>query len=133
MTETAFDRILQAYEQIAIKAKYRPAAPGDGMGGIFLDADELSDAGILRKEAIRYVHHFQEEEDTRDFWIGCSCFNTVKAFVYVIEAARCLCAGHDFQELAVTLLRMATEELKRKREGSSNVREKPDQHHRKSR
>lgn len=112
--ETPFMRILQAYEQIATKAKYRPAAPGDGMGGIFLDEDEISDAGILRKEAIRYAHHFQKEEDTLDFWIGCSCFNTVKAFVYVIEAARCLCAGHDFRKLAVTLLRMAASELKRK-------------------
>lgn len=114
MTHTHLKRIVQAYEQMATKAKYRPAAPGDGLGGIFLDAGELADIGILRKEAIKYAHHFQEEEDDRDFWIGCSCFNTVQAFVYTIEAARCLCAGHDFRRLAAILLRMAAAELKRK-------------------
>jgi hypothetical protein len=109
--ETSRTRIVEAYEQMATEAKYRPKAPGDGFGGIFLDAGELAEEKRLRNEAISYAQHFIKEENGLDFWIGISCFKTVKAFVYAIEAARCLCAGSDFEKLASKLLKMAIREL----------------------
>lgn len=109
--ETPGERIVQAYERMAAEAHYRPKAPGDGFGGIFLDADELADKGRLRDEAVKYAKHFLKEEDGFDFWIGISCFKTVRASVYTIEAARCLCAGSDSEELARKLLKMAIKEL----------------------
>lgn len=109
------NRIADAYRQMAADAKYRPAAPGDGFGGIFLDSDQVADQHILQREALKYAEHFQKEEDACDFSIGCSCFDTVRAFVYTIEAARCLCAGTDFENVAGKLLRMALAELEGKR------------------
>ncbi len=110
--DTPTARIMQAYERMATEAKYRPAAPGDGLGGIYLDPDQLADDGILHAEARKYADHFHKEEDKREFWIGCSCFSTVRAFVYTIEAARCLCAGCDFEDVARKLLWMAADEIK---------------------
>ena len=45
-------RFAQAYLKMAIEAHYRPAAPGDGMGGIYLSEDELEDRDLLLKEAV---------------------------------------------------------------------------------
>jgi hypothetical protein len=98
---------------MATRAHYRPAAQGDGMGGIYLDKDQLGDVELLRDEAERYARYFRKEEDDRQFWIGVSCFSTVRAFVFTIEAARCLCAGQGFEKLAAKLLRMAQAELRR--------------------
>lgn len=109
------NRIADAYRQMAADAKYRPAAPGDGWGGISLDRDQLADANILADESLRYAEKLLREEDGHQFWIGCSCFDTVRAFVYTIEAARCLCAGTDFENVAGKLLRMALAELEGKR------------------
>ena len=42
MSDFRFQRFRQAYMAMAKRAKYRPAAPGDGCGGIYLSKDELS-------------------------------------------------------------------------------------------
>ena len=112
MKTSSTDSIAGAYCSMAEQAKYRPAAPGDGFGNVHLDQAQIEDSGILLREADKYAKQFRREEDRRDFFIGCSCFDTVRSFVFCIEACRCLCAGGDFEETAQKLLEMAISELK---------------------
>ncbi len=112
MTER--DRIAEAYIAMARQAKYRPAAPGDGVGNVDLSADELRDDGLLGKEAERYADSFIAEENTRQFFIGCTKLSTSRATVYAIEAARCMCGAAN-KDLILKLLRMASEEIAQKR------------------
>jgi hypothetical protein len=107
----ALVHFIQAYERMALKAKYRPAAPGDGLGGIYLSAEQLADRDLLRKEAINYAKRFRAEEDKGEFSIGCSDYETSRAFVYAIEAARLLCAGFFGQQTAKKLCKMAAREI----------------------
>lgn len=103
-------RFIEAYLMMAIRAKYRPAAPGDGLGDIYLTDDELADPGRLLDEALKYAVRFDKEEDGLSFCIGCSEFSTNRAFVLSIEAARLLCSGFA-GPLALRLLRMAIKEV----------------------
>jgi uncharacterized protein YozE (UPF0346 family) len=106
-----FKRIAQAYVAMARQAKYRPAAPGDGFGGISLTTAELADPVLLNAEAQRYAERFIEEEDSHsnNFRIGISNYTTNRALVYAIEAARLLCGGAD--AIAAKLLHMAAVEV----------------------
>jgi hypothetical protein len=107
--EAEHKRIVEAYLKMAEEAKYRPAAPGDGMGNVYLTAEEIADPDILQKEAVKYADEFLREEDLH-FTIGVSDFSTNRALVYTVEAARALCGvNHD---LASTLLKMAAEETR---------------------
>lgn len=110
--DTQRTRIMEACRRMAAEARYRPQAPGDGFGGIFLGSDELADEGVLAEESLEYARRFVREEDRCEFWIGVPCFRTVRAFVYAIEAARCLCAGTDFEGAARSLLKMAIAEMR---------------------
>jgi hypothetical protein len=112
----AADRICQAYVRMTRKALYRPAAPGDGLGSVHLSADELKDPHVLDVEARKYAAQFIKEEDGLQFFIGCSNYRTNRALVYTIEAARFLCCGMA-DDLALRLLRMATEEVKYQTQG----------------
>jgi hypothetical protein len=103
----AYYRFCEAYLAMAERAKYRPAAPSDGCGHITISAAALAEPGRLEREAGQYAAGFLEEEDNRDFRIGCSDYRTNRALVYVIEAARNLCCGHAGNLTAVALLRMA--------------------------
>ena len=112
--KTAFDRpafecFRSAYLEMAQRVRYRPMAPGDGVGGIYLSREELKERARLEDEATRYATQFLEEEDTRSFSIGVSNFETNRAFVWTIEAARSLAAGDE--GLARKLLGMAQKEL----------------------
>jgi hypothetical protein len=98
------ERIVEAYLAMA-KAGYRPIVRDD------LNAEELKSKRILNDEAKRYTARFLQEEDSFDFHIGCSSFETNRALVFTIEAARLLCSGAD--TLAVKLLGMATDEVKK--------------------
>jgi hypothetical protein len=100
-----------AYLDMAQRARYRPCAPGDGCGGIYLSAEELRDRMRLRIEALTYAIQFLREEDGDSFVIGCSNYATSAAFVFAIEAARLLASGDDGNETAPRLLRMAIEEI----------------------
>jgi hypothetical protein len=53
--------------------------------------------------------------DTDKFLIGCSDFETNRAFVWTIEAARNLASGTDGDQTAITLLEMAIKEIRRAR------------------
>jgi hypothetical protein len=106
-------RFAEAYLAMAERARYRPAAPGDGIGGVFLSEDEAADPARLHSEAAQYASDFLSEEDEDTFSIGCSDFDTNRAFVWAIEAARLLAAGEEGKRKAVTLLQMAIEDVER--------------------
>ena len=107
-----FARFCEAYGAMADSAKYRPAAPSDGCGGISLSKAALGDREILKQEASKYAAAFRKEDDAREFYIGCSNFDTNRALVYVIEAARQLCGGNAGNATALRLLKMAIDEIK---------------------
>jgi hypothetical protein len=67
----------------------------------------------LAREATAYAIAFNKEEDSNQFWIGCSDFTTNRAFVRTIEAARQLASGINGQEVALKLLAMAMKEVQR--------------------
>jgi hypothetical protein len=102
-----YARILEAYIKMAEQARYRPAA------NTVLTSEELGDREILKEEAARYAEKFLAQENTAQFWIGVSDFSTNRALVYVIEAARCLCAAQSLlrHEIATRLLALAAEDL----------------------
>ena len=106
------DRVCKAYVQMARNAKYRPQAPSDGLGSILLSKEELEDRQRLSNEASDYADRFFKEEDTLQFHIGCSDYETNRALVYTIEAARLLCAGGPSRLRALKLLEMAVEDVK---------------------
>jgi hypothetical protein len=108
---TPYERFRDAYKRMAREARYRPAAPGDGLGAIHLTKEQLKDPDLLEEEASRYARRFLEEEDTDSFWIGCSNYSTNRAFVYVIEAARVLGGGEVGDPIAVQLIEMALAEI----------------------
>lgn len=107
--ESAHERVKDAYFSMAKKARYRPAAPGNGFGDVNLSDEQLADKGILDKEAEEYAIEFQKEEDSWKFNIGLSNFRTNRAFVYTIEAARALAGASD--KLARELLVMAISDI----------------------
>jgi hypothetical protein len=92
---------------MAAQARYRPAAPSDGLGNIpFPDAELDLDA-----EATDYAERWGKEEDSGDFHVGSANFPTRPAMMYCIEAARLLACGSDGDPYAERLLRLALEEL----------------------
>ena len=110
-TDPRLERFRDAYLQMASEANYRPQAPPDGWGNIQLELTELRDPNRLQAEARAYALRFSAEEDGAAFRIGTSDFRTNKAFVWSIEAARLLASGDMGRETALTLLKMATEEV----------------------
>jgi len=111
MSETPGSRFFDAYIQMAKKAKYRPEAPNEGMGSVELIEEELKDQDRLRQEAVAYAKRFLEEQDSCSFRIGVSNYDTNRAFVYAIEAARLLCGGHSAAPIALKLLEMAATDV----------------------
>jgi hypothetical protein len=92
------------------KAKYRPAAPGDGFGGINLNDGQLEDQSLLLEEARKYARRHEKADATHSHPIGSDNYQTNRALIYVVEAARSLCAAED--DLALKLLRMAIKDIK---------------------
>ena len=104
-------RFAQAYLMMA-RAGYRPAAPSCGCGDIQLTKDRCDDRERLYREAVKYAAEFNRDEDAdRDFFIGCSNWETNRAFVLSIEAARLLASGSDGDVFAARLLRLALKEI----------------------
>jgi hypothetical protein len=106
------NRYAEAYINMAKQAHYRPAAPGDGCGGIYLSDEELSDPQRLKREAQQYAVEFLRLEEGMNFHIGHADFSTNRALVYTIEAARQLCGGFLSRPYALKLLEMAQAEVK---------------------
>jgi hypothetical protein len=110
MNKDQFNKVVKAYKDMALEGKYRPCAPGDGLGGVYLTEEQLEDPEILQKEAEDYAKDFSIEENTGNFYIGISDFVNLAALVYTIEAAKNLCAGRIGQDVALKLLEMAAME-----------------------
>lgn len=70
----------------------------------------------LTKRQPSMLAEFCAEENTDTFSIGCSDFEINRAFVWTIEAARCLAAGAFGKPIALKLLKMAITEIERKKE-----------------
>ena len=104
-----YDRHREAYLQMAEEAGYRPAAPSDEMGNADLTAEQLRDRSQLEREAHQYALRFSAEEDAHRFRIEVSNFSMNRAFIYTIEAARCLATGEE--DVALSLLEMARNEV----------------------
>jgi len=102
-------QILDAYKQMWETGLYRPAAPSDLMGHTNLTEEQFRDPHRLEEEAARYAGKFIEEERDNRFNVGCAGWEANQALVYLIEAARAVCA-RDF-EFATTLLKMAAAEV----------------------
>jgi hypothetical protein len=83
------------------------------MGSIFLSEREAADPARLHSEAAQYASDFLREEGEGKFFIGCSDFNTNRAFVWTIEAVRLLAIGEQGRRKAVVLLQMAIEDVER--------------------
>jgi hypothetical protein len=104
-----YGRYRTAYLAMAKQARYRPAAPSDGMGHILLSKEEMLDPARLTREAHKYALKFLAADDAMEYEIGCPDFRFNRAFCYAIEAATALCSPNS--DLATDLLRMAIEEI----------------------
>jgi hypothetical protein len=110
LTRDVAEQIAGAYARMAATARYRPAAPSDGMGHITVPERELD----LAAEQLDYARSWHEEENSLSFRIGCANFNERAAMVYLIEAARACCGCGTFdgsRALARELAELAIAEL----------------------
>lgn len=103
MTTSWVEQAEAAYCRMAHEAHYRPAAPSDGFGNI------IGPLGDLSAEARTYARRWREEEDARNYPIGCPDFHDRETLIFIIEAARLLCAVARVP--AAELLRMALANL----------------------
>jgi hypothetical protein len=106
-------RFREAYLRMANEARYRPQAPSDGCGNIQLTPEEYQDPDRLEQEASAYATRFLKEENTLKFGIGCSDYQTNRAFMFAIEAARLLAGGLGSEPYAIKLLKLAIEDVER--------------------
>jgi hypothetical protein len=111
MREQTQQQIRDTYRRMATEARYRPAAPSDGLGNIAVPAEELD----LDAEMDSYAERWTEEEDTARFHVGVCNYPTRPATIFAVEAARSLCGTAD--DVAVDLLRLALAELEKAEKG----------------
>lgn len=104
MAASPEEQIAEAYERMADEANYRPMAPSDGFGNITVPELELD----IDEEKREYQVQWEGEEARQNFQIGTCNFLTRQATIFVIEAARCLCAADE--GTAIKLLQMALED-----------------------
>ena len=102
-----FDQLTATYRRLAYE--YRPMAPSDGYGRITVPKDDLD----LDVESEAFAVRWWKEENEGTFWIGNCHFPFRPAMVCAVSAAQYMCAGTDFKEGALRLLRMAIEELEK--------------------
>jgi len=69
LTEPRASRYREAYLRMAKEARYRPQAPGGGIGHVSLTRKQLADPELLQREATAYALKFNAEENERAFWI----------------------------------------------------------------
>jgi hypothetical protein len=83
---------------MASEARYRPAAPSDGMGHIRLSDEQLASKLQLAKEADQYAASFLERREKCDYTIGVPDVRKYPRSVYHRSRGLCaraskLCAG----------------------------------------
>jgi hypothetical protein len=104
---STLEQIKSAYREMAVKARYRPAASSDGFGNITVPKAQLN----LEEEAETYAQRWRKETDSCDFFIGKDEIYTRKAMIYAVEAARNMAAGRFGDKVALRLLKMAVAEM----------------------
>jgi hypothetical protein len=100
-------QIAEYAKQEARRVELAAKAKASGCGGIYLSSEELNNEAILEREAGDYAKGFYKQDEEMNYPIGCSNFDTNRAFVFTIEAARVLCGGSEGDETAIRLLRLA--------------------------
>ncbi|MGO1544383.1 MAG: hypothetical protein ACTHXA_08590 [Gulosibacter sp.] len=109
---TSYEHVKAAYRIMATEARYRPAAPGDGMGGVLTPSTTENIETEAHKYATQWVAY--EEGPDKDApmshvsVVGYPNIKDTPALVFAIEAARSICAGE--MRLAHRLLELATDE-----------------------
>ena len=111
MTADFRHQVAKAYRAMAVQARYRPAAPSDGLGSITRPLADLD----LDSEALDYARAWRAEEDSGTYGIGSPDYTDRPALIFTIEAARVLC-GQDHRH-AVRLLRMAADDIEARQGG----------------
>lgn len=104
-----FEQIRSAYKDMAQQAKYRPAAPSDGLGHITVPVAELN----IEREAAAYAKQWWKQEDDCSYSLGCCDFRTRRAAIFATEAAHLMNGGRSGNSYALILLHMAAKELER--------------------
>lgn len=106
MTIDIPSQITDAYRRMAKEARYRPAAPSDGIGNITGRLD-------LAAEVAAYTKSWWAEEEAQDYPIGCPSYRDRPALIWTVEAARLICGGYptNSRRAAARLLRMAADDL----------------------
>jgi hypothetical protein len=107
MNRNVYGQISSAYRAMVIEANYRPAAPSDVLGNITVPEEELN----LEKEAADYANRWWNEEESLSFYIGSCDFQTRKATIFAVEAARLMCSGTIGHPFALRLLKLAVKEV----------------------
>ena len=104
------DQVALAYRRMATRARYRPMAPGDGMGHVDPDYD-VNDGKLLTDEACRFADRWWQEEEDQRFDLGCPDYGMRTLMIYAIEAARACCSADLLH--ARRMLQMALDECER--------------------
>jgi len=111
MSDKKLARFQEAYLNMAKKLSYRPEYMGDDS-----DYDDELEARLI-KESLICAKRFYDDEEKGTFDIGCSDFDTNRALVYTIEAARCICCGIAGDRMAIKLLKMAIQDIEAAKSG----------------
>jgi len=82
-------RRLASADMVMAALGYRQQAPSDGFGTITTPLQELDPD----YEAVAYARRFIAEEDTDQYWAGCTHFEFNRAAVWALEAFRLMNAG----------------------------------------
>lgn len=97
------EQIEAAYRRMSREARYRPAAPSDGLGNI-------TGPLHLGREASAYAQDWWDvEAEGTVYDLGCPDWGDRAAFIFTVEGARLICGVE--RKVAATLLRMAADAL----------------------
>ena len=105
MNQEIINQIANAYKRMASQARYRPAAPGDGMGNIIFPVQELD----IEQEQYDYIKSWWATEDSGTYPAGVPDFTYRPALIFIIEAARNL--NGMSPDVARKLLTMAIQQI----------------------
>ena len=79
-------------------------------------------ATAFNEDEKEFAERWWADEDRRTFEIGCADFESPKATIFAIEAARHMCAGLAGDKAAIKLLKLALAEMERVRRANDSLR-----------
>lgn len=102
------ERFETTYKLMASKARYRPAAPSDGIGNITVPMADLD----LDQEAADWATAWLTWRENQILAVvGCASYEQRAILAVVIEAASCICGMAN--RPAILLLRLAADLLEK--------------------